>query len=104
MTDPRFAASLQRVADAYFTAHPLVGAVSRQQRRASERARSKNPSARTGPCQHPRCVPAFDEDVARDLDAYEVRRRWPRFDGTCPDCGERMILYASWSQYILGDY
>lgn len=55
-------------------------------------------------CTHPKCTPAFDEEAAKGLDAAEIQRRWPRFDGVCPDCGERMIIYASFMQYIAGDY
>lgn len=55
-------------------------------------------------CDHAACIPAFDEDAAKGLDASEVRRRWPRFMGRCRDCGAQVIMYASWMQYIAGDY
>ena len=55
-------------------------------------------------CEHAASMPAFDEDAARDLDAHEVRKRWPRFFGRCAGCGEQVILYASWAHYIGGDW
>jgi len=29
-------------------------------------------------------------------------RGW--FMGKCPDCGDSVILYASWAHYVMGDY
>ena len=55
-------------------------------------------------CQHAGCLPKFDEKEAQRLGAAEVRRRWPRFEGCCPDCGERVIMYASAAHYIAGDW
>lgn len=48
----------------------------------------------------------FDEDTARaeNLSCAEVRRRWPRYYGPCPDCGEDVIGYASMSHYRWGDW
>lgn len=47
----------------------------------------------------------FDEVAARDLDAHEVRRRWPRLFGPCPKgCGFSGIGYASWAHYVSGDW
>jgi hypothetical protein len=63
------------------------------------------PEIRGGPdCTHPSVVVAFDEAAARGLDEHEVRRRWPRFMGTCPDCGCQLIKYASFAHYIAGDW
>lgn len=57
------------------------------------------------PCNHPRTpVPAFDEVAARGLSAEEVRRRWPRGEGPCPDCGVPMITYASGAHFAYGDW
>jgi hypothetical protein len=56
------------------------------------------------PCRHPRCTPAFDEAAASGLSVEEVRRRWPRFCGPCPDCGASVIHYASTAHYVLGDW
>lgn len=46
----------------------------------------------------------FDEVAARGLDEYEVRRRWPRFFGTCKHCGYTGIYYASYAHYVMGDW
>ncbi len=46
----------------------------------------------------------FDYDGAKGLDAYEVRKRWPRFSGVCAKCGYRGIYYASYLHYICGDW
>lgn len=55
-------------------------------------------------CQHPKCIPAFDEAAAQSLNHLEVRNRWPRFCGVCPDCKEQVIAYASTAHYVLGDW
>jgi hypothetical protein len=55
-------------------------------------------------CAHPSATPAFDEEAARPLPAAEVRERWPRFFGTCPDCGISGIFYASFAHYVMGDW
>jgi hypothetical protein len=35
----------------------------------------------------------------------EVRKRWPRLNGTCPlGCGYVGIAYASWAHYTAGDW
>lgn len=47
----------------------------------------------------------FDEEAAKGLDAYEVRKRWPRHYGVCPrGCGFTGIAYASYMHYISGDW
>lgn len=47
----------------------------------------------------------FDEKEAKGLDAYEVRRRWPRLTGVCPKgCGYNGIAYASYLHYLSGDW
>lgn len=55
-------------------------------------------------CEHAACIPEFDEQAAQGLGAHEVRRRWPRFDGTCPDCGSHVAGYASFAHYLAGDW
>jgi hypothetical protein len=60
--------------------------------------------AREQACTHYKVMPKFDSVAARGLDSYQVRERWPRFDGTCPDCGEGGIYYASYEHYIAGDW
>ena len=46
----------------------------------------------------------FDEVAAAGLDAQEVRKRWPRFSGTCKTCGYNGIYYASYMHYLSGDW
>lgn len=46
----------------------------------------------------------FDEAEARKCGAREVRRRWPRGDGPCPECGQMTIRYASFLHYLAGDW
>ena len=56
------------------------------------------------PCDH---GVTFDVETAykENLDAYEVRRRWPRGYGPCPKgCGFVGIAYASLEHYIYGDW
>lgn len=37
--------------------------------------------------------------------AKEVRKRWPRLQGTCPKgCGFVGIGYASYAHYLMGDW
>jgi hypothetical protein len=55
-------------------------------------------------CVHAGAVVAFDEEAARGLEADEVRKRWPRFFGACPDCGCSLIKYASAMHYVMGDW
>lgn len=73
---------------------------------------------------HNKCtahIPAFDEAEATKVlgvwqptcdkewvfgnpASAEVRRRWPRFSGTCSSCGYVGIQYASMAHYTLGDW
>lgn len=55
-------------------------------------------------CPHPQCQVTFDPAAAQKLTVEEIRKRWPRFYGPCPDCGQQMIVYASFSHYIYGDW
>lgn len=55
-------------------------------------------------CRHKQCLPAFDSVAAQGLPEGEVRRRWPRYDGNCPTCGQAVIIYASAAHYIAGDW
>lgn len=55
-------------------------------------------------CKHENIRVDFDEEAARGLDAWEVRKRWPRYSGPCPDCGGHMISYASFLHYVSGDW
>jgi hypothetical protein len=56
-------------------------------------------------CQHENTpVPLFDKDAAAGLQPKEVRERWPRGVGPCPDCGDTVIVYANWVHYVYGDW
>ncbi len=55
-------------------------------------------------CTHKSVMPEYDEEAAKGLSAEEIRKRWPRFHGRCPDCNQMVILYACVDQYIMGDY
>ena len=55
-------------------------------------------------CSHWRCTPTFDPVAARGLDEVEVRRRWPRFEGVCEECGSMVISYASAEHFAAGDW
>ncbi len=48
-------------------------------------------------------MPTFDAS-ARCADAYETRRRFPRFHGSCDACGFSGVAYASFEHYIAGDW
>jgi hypothetical protein len=69
----------------------------------SGRAASANGST-SAECAHPNLPVRYDSEQARGLSAHEVRERFPRFYGPCPDCGEVMIGYASFEHYIAGDW
>ena len=65
---------------------------------------SDNMPTEEAACDHSICTPTFDEEAANGLSKYEIRRRWPRFCGKCAKCGERVIAYASWAHYVMGDW
>ena len=46
----------------------------------------------------------FDEVRSQGLLTSDVRKRWPRFCGTCEHCGYSGIGYASYAHYISGDW
>ena len=48
----------------------------------------------------------FDMEAAEAVaDPVEIRRRWPRLEGTCPKgCGFNGIAYASKAHYVFGDW
>ena len=52
------------------------------------------------------CTPEFDEEEVERLKMgpYAIRKKYPRFEGTCSTCGYFGIKYASYKQYIYGDY
>lgn len=56
-------------------------------------------------CQHSNMPPVeFDEQAAKGLGSYEVRKRWPRSYSRCPDCKEMVMRYASSLHYYSGDW
>lgn len=55
-------------------------------------------------CAHASVMPTFDQDAASGLSAAEVKKRWPRFMGSCPECGDSVILYHSFAHYLYGDW
>lgn len=46
----------------------------------------------------------FDEERGFSMTPEEVRSKWPRFFGECPDCGTSCIIYASLAHYVAGDW
>ena len=64
-------------------------------------------TATTAPkCEHPTVAAkyTFDADAAKGLTTYEIRARFPRFEGRCPDCGVSLIYYADYAHYVYGDW
>jgi hypothetical protein len=72
--------------------------------RKARRTIEMPPTTETVKCQHLKVQPTFDREASEGLSAEEVRKRWPRFMGVCPDCGEHWILYASMEHYLAGDW
>lgn len=56
------------------------------------------------PCAHAKVMPNYDDKDFEGLDEFEIRKRFPRFHGECPDCGARLILYSSTLHYVMGDW
>jgi len=48
----------------------------------------------------------FEKDTADEqkLSARAIRARWPRFFGTCAECGYSGIYYDSYAHYVYGDW
>lgn len=55
-------------------------------------------------CTHETVKPKFDREKAKDKTVEEIRKLWPRFEGVCPRCGQRLILYATYEHYAMGDW
>lgn len=55
-------------------------------------------------CTHEKVTPTVTDEQLKGLDAGEVRARYPRFVGKCPDCGTELIAYASRYHYMAGDW
>lgn len=63
------------------------------------------PRRTVDPCLHEAAPsPPFDEEAARGLSSTEIQRRWPRWVGRCPGCGQVLIRYASALHYVAGDW
>lgn len=55
-------------------------------------------------CSHDKCEVAFDDEKAAEMTVQEIRKVYPRFSGTCPDCNVQVIKYASGAHYHMGDW
>lgn len=58
-------------------------------------------------CTHPHMpMPEWDLEEAKRIQAAgeSVAARFPRHYAKCQDCGWEGIVYASYEQYIMGDY
>lgn len=59
------------------------------------------------PPETPKCDHGvvFPDDVDENMSVEEVRRRYPRLFGPCPEgCGFSGIAYASYLHYVMGDW
>ena len=55
-------------------------------------------------CDHEKCKPEYDSELAKNMTSIEVRKHFPRFFGKCPDCNEEVIYYASTEHFVMGDW
>lgn len=55
-------------------------------------------------CTHPKVTPKVTDDELRGLSPSEVREKYPRFYGECPDCKATVIAYGSYMHYLMGDW
>lgn len=55
-------------------------------------------------CEHKNINVPYDPVEAKNMTAEEIKLKFPRFWGNCPDCGQPMIAYASFEHYIAGDW
>lgn len=58
-------------------------------------------------CHHTRLPePTFDKDLCDrgGLDVETIRRMFPRVIEVCPDCNQRIIMYASKAHIVYGDW
>jgi len=55
-------------------------------------------------CHHEKVMPVVNDDELLSMSSYEVRDKYPRFFGVCPDCKQRVICYASMKHYVAGDW
>lgn len=59
---------------------------------------------RRGTCDHSKAIPDVKDSDLDGLSAEQVRKRFPRYSGPCPECGKSVIAYASSKHYIAGDW
>ena len=64
----------------------------------------KKSQAEQEECYHVNAIPNYPDDAFDNLSSAEVRKRFPRFFGDCPDCGQPFIGYSSLKHYISGDW
>jgi hypothetical protein len=56
-------------------------------------------------CQHSEVRPTHIETElwnSRELTKTEFREKFPRYDGECPSCKKKLILYSSYLHYVRG--
>lgn len=63
---------------------------------------------KTEECRHEVCTPHYDAEQMRidaeTMDVLSFQKKYPRFDGNCPDCGVHLISYASYDHYLMGSW
>ncbi len=74
-----------------------------------ERAADAEPAANDADgearaCDHDRHRPEFSSEAACGLEADEVLRRWPPFEGRCATCGAWVVVFASSTHEVLASW
>ena len=62
------------------------------------------PQPANGVCNHEAVHVKFDALKARNMSTAQIRETYPRFAGTCPQCRQQLIKYASMEHYTMGDW
>ena len=55
-------------------------------------------------CPHTPHRPCFNASACAKQTAEQVRASFPRFDGVCTQCAQRVTLYASLEHYQKGEW
>lgn len=60
-------------------------------------------------CEHKKLMDEFmksrvDDEILINISAEEIRKKYPRKEAICPDCGDMIIMYWSYVHYLAGDY